>query len=54
MIVRLLGPLVPGVHRHRILLPLSGMAGVIIVLGSDVLLRALMGGQAVSTSRPAW
>ncbi|WP_348650363.1 iron ABC transporter permease [Verrucosispora sp. WMMA2044] len=46
VIVRLLGPLVPGVHRHRILLPLSGMAGVIIVLGSDVLLRALMGGQA--------
>ncbi|MDG4798789.1 iron ABC transporter permease [Micromonospora sp. WMMD1082] len=46
VIVRLLGPLVPGVHRHRILLPLSGIAGVIIVLGSDVLLRALMGGQA--------
>ncbi|WBB52019.1 iron ABC transporter permease [Verrucosispora sp. WMMD573] len=46
VIVRLLGPLVPGVHRHRILLPLSGMAGIIIVLGSDVLLRALMGGQA--------
>ncbi|MFV2103406.1 iron ABC transporter permease [Micromonospora sp. LOL_024] len=46
VIVRLLGPLVPGVHRHRILLPLSGIAGVVIVLGSDVLLRALMGGQA--------
>ncbi|WP_092375469.1 iron ABC transporter permease [Micromonospora phaseoli] len=46
VIVRLLGPLVPGVHRHRILLPLSGIAGVLIVLGSDVLLRALMGGQA--------
>ncbi|MFG1840542.1 iron ABC transporter permease [Micromonospora sp. NPDC049175] len=46
VIVRLLGPVVPGVHRHRILLPLSGIAGVIIVLGSDVLLRAVMGGQA--------
>ncbi len=46
VIVRLLGPLVPEVHRHRVLLPLSGIAGVIIVLGSDVLLRAVMGGQA--------
>ncbi|MEV2238264.1 iron ABC transporter permease [Micromonospora sp. NPDC049891] len=46
VIVRLLGSLVPGVHRHRILLPLSGVAGAVIVLGSDVLLRALMGGQA--------
>ncbi|MGW3788666.1 iron ABC transporter permease [Micromonospora chokoriensis] len=46
VIVRLLAPVVPGVHRHRVLLPLSGIAGVIIVLGSDVLLRAVMGGQA--------
>lgn len=46
VIVRLLAPVVPGVHRHRILLPLSGIAGVVIVLGSDVLLRAIMGGQA--------
>ncbi|MEV6816406.1 iron chelate uptake ABC transporter family permease subunit, partial [Micromonospora sp. NPDC051296] len=46
VIVRLLAPLVPGVHRHRVLLPLSGIAGVVIVLGSDVLLRAVMGAQA--------
>ncbi|WP_433533448.1 iron ABC transporter permease [Micromonospora sp. CA-263727] len=46
VIVRLLGPLVPGVHRHRVLLPLAGIAGMIIVLSSDVLLRAVMGGQA--------
>ncbi|MFI6244092.1 iron ABC transporter permease [Micromonospora sp. NPDC050795] len=46
VIVRLLAPVVPGVHRHRVLLPLSGIVGVIIVLGSDVLLRAVMGGQA--------
>ncbi|WP_341720131.1 iron ABC transporter permease [Micromonospora sp. FIMYZ51] len=46
VIVRLLGPLVPEVHRHRVLLPLSGIAGVVIVLGADVLLRAVMGGQA--------
>ncbi|WBB77804.1 iron ABC transporter permease [Micromonospora sp. WMMD882] len=46
VIVRLLRGLVPGVHRHRVLLPLSGMVGVIIVLGSDVLLRAVLGAQA--------
>ncbi|MEV0327344.1 iron ABC transporter permease [Micromonospora echinospora] len=46
VIVRLLGRIVPGVHRHRVLLPLSGLAGVVIVLGSDVLLRAVLGGQA--------
>ena len=46
VIVRLLASVVPGVHRHRLLLPLSGIAGAVIVLGSDVLLRAVMGGQA--------
>lgn len=46
VIVRLLGRLVPGVHRHRALLPLAGIVGVIIVLGSDVLLRMVLGGQA--------
>ncbi|SCL17394.1 iron ABC transporter permease [Micromonospora inyonensis] len=46
VIVRLLGRMVPGVHRHRVLLPLSGIVGVLIVLGSDVLLRAVLGGQA--------
>ncbi|ADL46130.1 MULTISPECIES: iron ABC transporter permease [Micromonospora] len=46
VIVRLLGRWVPEVHRHRILMPLSGIVGVVIVLGSDVLLRAVLGGQA--------
>ncbi|MEU8261609.1 iron ABC transporter permease [Micromonospora sp. NPDC048999] len=46
VIVRLLGRVVPGVHRHRVLLPLSSIVGVVIVLGSDVLLRAVLGGQA--------
>ncbi|PTA45528.1 iron ABC transporter permease [Micromonospora sp. RP3T] len=46
VIVRLLGRWVPEVHRHRVLLPLAGLVGVIIVLGSDVLLRAVLGGQA--------
>ena len=46
VIVRLLGRVLPAVHRHRILLPMSGIVGVAIVLGSDVLLRAVLGGQA--------
>ncbi|MFB9305256.1 iron ABC transporter permease [Kibdelosporangium philippinense] len=32
-----------GEGRHRVLLPLSGLVGVVLVLGADVLLRALMG-----------
>ena len=44
-IVRLAAPHVPGLHRHRALLPVSALTGVIVVLGSDVLLRLLFGGQ---------
>ncbi|WP_157545885.1 iron ABC transporter permease [Hamadaea tsunoensis] len=49
--VGLCGPLIvrlalPRALRHRVLLPLSGLAGVLMVLGADVLLRALLGGQA--------
>lgn len=44
-IVRLTGRVVPGILRHRLLLPMSGLAGVLIVVGSDVLLRVLQGGQ---------
>ncbi|MFD5824145.1 iron ABC transporter permease [Lentzea sp. NPDC060358] len=32
--------------RHRVLLPLSGLVGVVLVLGADVLLRAVMGSAA--------
>ena len=46
VIVRLLGTRVPGLHRHRILLPLSGLAGVLIVICSDIVVRAVLGGQA--------
>ncbi|MEW9551351.1 iron ABC transporter permease [Nonomuraea sp. NPDC050783] len=46
VIVRLLPRSVPGLHRNRALLPLSGVAGALIVLGSDILLRAVLGGQA--------
>ncbi|MEV4624637.1 iron ABC transporter permease, partial [Asanoa sp. NPDC049573] len=45
-IVRLLARVVPGVRRHAVLLPLSGIVGVLVVVGSDVLLRAAVGAQA--------
>jgi iron complex transport system permease protein len=46
VITRLLTPFVPGLGRHRVLLPVSGLVGVLIVLGADVLLRAVMGSAA--------
>jgi ferric hydroxamate transport system permease protein len=46
VIVRLLAPVVPGIMRHRVLLPLSGLMGVAILVGSDVLLRATLGAQS--------
>ncbi|MEU4603918.1 iron ABC transporter permease [Kribbella sp. NPDC023972] len=46
VLVRLIAPLVPGLLRHRVLLPLSGLAGVLVVLCADVVLRAALGGQA--------
>ncbi|WP_405406766.1 iron ABC transporter permease [Streptomyces sp. NBC_01104] len=45
-IVRLLGARVPALLRHRVFVPASSVAGVFVVLGADVLLRALFGGQA--------
>lgn len=44
--VRIVAPLVPGLHRHRVLVPMSALAGVAVVLGADVLVRAALGGQA--------
>ncbi|MGW4112494.1 iron ABC transporter permease [Actinosynnema sp. NPDC004786] len=46
VITRLLTPFVPGLGRHRALLPVSGLVGVVIVLGADVLLRAVIGSAA--------
>ncbi|MFE9746334.1 iron ABC transporter permease [Saccharothrix saharensis] len=46
VITRLLTPFVPGLGKHRLLLPVSGLVGVVIVLGADVLLRAVMGSAA--------
>ncbi|RFC74404.1 iron ABC transporter permease [Streptomyces sp. AcE210] len=45
-IVRLAGARIPGLLRHRAFVPASAVAGVLVVLGADVLLRALFGAQA--------
>ncbi|PRX43479.1 iron complex transport system permease protein [Prauserella shujinwangii] len=45
-IVRLLGSRIPRLHRHRLLFPLAGLTGVVVVLAADVAVRAALGGQA--------
>ncbi|MET1036021.1 MAG: iron ABC transporter permease [Arthrobacter sp.] len=45
-IVRLLSPHVRGLGRHRALLPLSGIVGATVVVGSDVVVRGALGAQA--------
>ncbi|MEK8229191.1 iron chelate uptake ABC transporter family permease subunit [Oerskovia sp. M15] len=45
VIVRLVARKVPGLNRHRVLIPLSGLAGVVVILGADVLLRLLLPGE---------
>jgi ABC-type Fe3+-siderophore transport system permease subunit len=44
IVARLLAPLVPGLHRHRVLLPLAGLLGCAVVLGADIVLRVLLPG----------
>jgi ABC-type Fe3+-siderophore transport system permease subunit len=44
-LVRLLAGAVPGLHRHAALIPVSAVMGVALLLGADVLLRALIGSQ---------
>lgn len=44
VLVRLLARRVSGLQRHVVLLPLAGLAGVLVVLAADVLLRAVLGG----------
>ncbi|MEV0677864.1 iron ABC transporter permease [Actinosynnema sp. NPDC050436] len=43
VIVKLLVPFAPGLGRHRVLLPVSGLVGILVVVGADVLLRAALG-----------
>ncbi|MDQ4085632.1 MAG: iron ABC transporter permease [Actinomycetota bacterium] len=45
-LVRLSARAVPGLLRHRMLLPMSAVAGVVVTLGAEVVLRVLLGGQA--------
>lgn len=44
-LVRLGTARVQGLHRHRALVPLSGLAGVVVVLLADVVVRTVMGSQ---------
>ncbi|MFC4858656.1 iron ABC transporter permease [Actinophytocola glycyrrhizae] len=44
-LVRLLAGAVPGLHRHAALIPVSATMGVALLLGADVLLRAVIGSQ---------
>ncbi len=43
VIVRLLGRVAPGLHRHVVLLPASGLLGALIVVLADAVMRALVG-----------
>jgi ferric hydroxamate transport system permease protein len=45
-LVRLCARAVPGLLRHRMLLPMAAVAGVVVTLGAEVVLRVLLGGQA--------
>ncbi|CAM3579505.1 Iron(3+)-hydroxamate import system permease protein FhuB [Stackebrandtia soli] len=44
-LVRLISTKIPGLHRHRALLPVSGLAAVVLLVAADVVLRALIGAQ---------
>jgi ABC-type Fe3+-siderophore transport system permease subunit len=46
-VIRLVAPLVPtaGMMRHRVLVPMSALAGIGVVLAADVLVRLALGGQ---------
>jgi iron complex transport system permease protein len=45
-IVRLLASRVRGLGRHARLLPISGLVGAVVVIGSDVAIRAVLGAQS--------
>ncbi|MFD0556340.1 iron complex transport system permease protein [Stackebrandtia endophytica] len=44
-LIRLLSSRVPGLHRHRALIPVSGLAAVALLLAADVGLRTMLGAQ---------
>lgn len=43
VIARLLGRLVPAIHRHAVLLPTAGLLGALVVVLADVTIRAVVG-----------
>lgn len=43
VIARLLGRLVPAIHRHALLLPTAGLLGALVVVLADVTIRAVVG-----------
>ncbi|TCK21560.1 iron ABC transporter permease [Pseudonocardia endophytica] len=51
-LVRLLAPRVPGLMRHRALLPVSALSGVVVVLGSDIVVRYALGSQVGGVEVP--
>jgi len=46
VIVRLLARRIPGLNRHRVLVPAAALTGVIVVLLADVAVRAMLGPQS--------
>ncbi|MEV4776937.1 iron ABC transporter permease [Microbacterium sp. LWH12-1.2] len=46
VLARLLARVVPILHRHVLLIPVSGLLGAIVVILSDALLRAIIGAEA--------
>jgi iron complex transport system permease protein len=46
VIVRMAARWLPALHKHHLLVPMSALAGIAIVLGSDILLRSSLGAQA--------
>lgn len=46
VLARLLTRVVPGLNRHVLLIPASGLLGALVVILSDALLRALIGAEA--------
>lgn len=44
IVIRLVAARIPGATRHVIAIPLAALAGAVLVVGADVLLRAALGG----------
>jgi len=45
VIARLLGRLVPALHRHAVLVPAAGLIGAVVVVGSDAVIRRILGAE---------